>query len=69
MFDHGAIKLRKDLHSHRAGEEGIITAYLPEDNTYAVMFDGKIGGDNWITMDKITFDEYCEVTRLRVGNE
>jgi len=69
MLDHGAIKLRKDWRVHSAGKEGIITAYLPEDDRYAVMFDGKMGMDNWVTFDKITFDEYCEVTRLRLGKE
>jgi len=47
---HGSAKLKKDFHRWKKGEVGIITAYLPEDNIFAVMFEGNIPtGRNWIT--------------------
>ncbi len=39
----------------KKGEIGVITAYLPRQDVYAVMFDGKIGPGNWFRFDKITF--------------
>lgn len=40
-FNHGCAKLKKDYHHLVAGDEGILTAYLPEDDTFAVHFGDK----------------------------
>lgn len=41
------------------GEEGIITAYLPEIQRFAISFDGKVPGDRWITF-KMSEEEFLE---------
>jgi len=54
MF-HGTATLKVDLKDNDGsilrsiGEIGEITAYLPDDDTFAVMFERKAGPGNWFT--------------------
>lgn len=41
------------------GEEGIITAYLPEMQRFAISFDGKIPSDRWTTF-KMSEEQFLE---------
>jgi hypothetical protein len=67
-FVHGIAKLKKDIiiennTVRKVGEEGVITAYLPEDEKFAVMFDGMMGPENWFTFtSKESFDEWFDYT-------
>ena len=49
---HGFAKAKNKLPNVcEVGEEGIITAYLPDMQRFAVSFDGKIPGNRWITFE------------------
>jgi len=67
-FNHGTAKLKKniivkDMIVHRIDEEGIITAFLPNEQVYAVMFDGLTDPKNWFVFhDLKTFNEYFNYT-------
>ena len=61
-FNHGYAKLKKDFHDLVTGDEGILTAYLPEDNTFAVHF-GKKG---WHTF-KMTLEEFGELFEVELN--
>jgi len=59
--DHGKVIVKEafkygDGSDIGIGEEGIVTAFLPEDDKYAVMFTI----NRWITFDKISFEKFCE---------
>jgi len=60
-FNHGIGTLIKEITTPKGtikiGSKGILTAYLPEDNKYAVDF----GNGQWITFDKVSLDEYCKI--------
>lgn len=60
-FNHGVATLIKELVTPKGtlsvGTKGILTAYLPEYNKFAVDF----GNGQWITFDKYTMDMYCEI--------
>jgi hypothetical protein len=38
MFFHGMVEVKKDDKNHVKGSIGIVTAYLPEDETFAVIW-------------------------------
>lgn len=63
-MNHGTATLKKSLINdvgeviRKKGESGIITAFLPEDDRYAVMFDGQMGVNNWFTFNKKSFEEH-----------
>ena len=64
-MNHGTATLKKDIIIEnqvvrKKGETGIITAFLPEYDKYAVMFDGQMGTNNWFTLNKIQFDEFFD---------
>ena len=65
-MNHGSATLRKDIYDERGnvlrkkGEVGIITAFLPEDDRFAVMFDECIGINNWFTLDRASFEEFFD---------
>ena len=65
-WNHGTAKLKKDIIYdgrivRHQGETGVITAFLPEDGKYAVIFDGQMGPDNWFNFSDVeTFNEYFE---------
>ena len=67
-FNHGTAKLKKDIIIEgnvvrKTGEEGIITAYLPDEQTFGVMFDGLMGTGNWFTFHGTEdFNEYFDYT-------
>jgi len=60
-FNHGVGTLIKEITTTKGtievGSQGILTAYLPEDNKFAVDF----GNGQWITFDKVSLDEYCKI--------
>lgn len=57
---HGFAKAKIDIENVcKKDEEGIITAYLPEMERFAVSFDGKIPGPRWITF-KLTEEQFLE---------
>ena len=66
-MNHGTATLKVNIINdtgeiiREVGEVGIITAFLPDDNKYAVMFEGEMGANNWFTFhDKETFEEYFD---------
>ena len=62
-FDHGIAVAKEDIGELiKKGEPGIITAYLPEDNTFAVMFKGE---GRWYTFkdNEQWFLEHFDVIR------
>ena len=65
-MNHGTATLKMDLVDESGnilrhiGEVGVITAFLPDDAKYAVMFDGKMGFGNWFTMDKVSFEMFFD---------
>jgi len=61
-FNHGRAKLKKDYHNLVIGDEGMLTAYLPEDNTFAVHF----GDKGWFTF-KITLEEFTELFDIELN--
>lgn len=69
-MNHGTVVVKENLVSptgdvwRHVGEQGVITAYLPEDNIYAVMFDGQMGVGNWFTMDLVSFEKFFDVLSL-----
>jgi hypothetical protein len=56
MFYHGIAKHKGDYTWLEPGQEGIITAYLPEQKTFAVHF----GGQSWITFEDFTEEQFLE---------
>ncbi len=54
MINHGTAIINESLLNFdddivvNVGEEGIVTAYLPEEETFAVMFSG----DRWFTFNE-----------------
>ncbi len=68
-INHGTATLKKDIINdsgsiiREVGEKGIITAYLPEDNKFSVIFDSEMGANNWFTFNDIeTFKGYFNYT-------
>jgi hypothetical protein len=65
-LNHGTATLREDLVDgdgkvlRKKGETGEITAFLPEDDKYAVMFDGCVGVGNWFTLDRVSFEKFFD---------
>ena len=65
-FNHGTATVKETLCDRegnilrRVGEIGVITAFLPEVDKYAVMFDGLVGVGNFFTLDKVSFDKFFE---------
>jgi len=53
---------------HRVGEVGIITAFLPDRDIYAVKFDGD-EPYNWITMDFANFNKFFTYELKKEYNE
>ena len=60
-FNHGFAMCKKEM-LNQNGEvivpiktQGMITAFLPEEDKYAIYFDNT----QWITFDKNSLDEYC----------
>ena len=43
---------------------GTITAWLPEDDIYAILFDEIPEPNNWVRFDKQSFDTFCELIEL-----
>lgn len=62
-FNHGQAKLKKNFHHLVAGDEGILTAYLPEDNKFAVLFGDEKG---WHTFD-MTLEEFTELFEVELN--
>lgn len=66
-MDHGIAVLKIDIVDQdgnilrRKGEQGNITCFIPNDDKYAVVFEWKIGPNNWFTFDdKETFEKYFD---------
>lgn len=65
-FFHGTATLKVDLKDHegktlrKTGEVGEITAFLPRDETFAVIFERKVGPGNWFTF-KNNFETFKEM--------
>jgi len=59
-FNHGIGIVIKEITTSKGtievGKQGIITAYLPEYDKFAVDF-----GEQFITFDKVSLDEYCKI--------
>jgi hypothetical protein len=62
-MNHGYATLKRDFYGLLKGDGGVITAYLPEDNTFAVHF-GKKG---WHTF-KMTFEEFYDLFEVERGD-
>lgn len=66
---HGTVVLKENLIDNKGhvfrhiGEQGVITAFLPENDIYAVMFDGKIGIGNWFGFDGASFRKFFTITQ------
>ena len=60
-FNHGIGTTIKDIVLDKGtvevGRKGIVTAYLPSEDRFAIDF----GNGYWITFDKVSLDMYCEV--------
>ena len=65
-FNHGTATLRCDIEDDKGnvirkkGETGVITAYLPDMDKFAVMFDGHVGVGNWFTLDRTSFEQFFD---------
>ena len=65
---HGTATLIEDMRDkegniiRHAGEVGIITAYLPSNNKFSVMFDSRMDANSWFTFDKFSFDKFFQYT-------
>lgn len=61
---HGWATAKKDIENVcKQGAGGVITAYLPEMEIFAISFDGKVPGGKWIKfeMSEAEFLELFEV--------
>ena len=61
-FNHGKVTVLKELKFNETenvpvGTEGILTAYVPEEDIYGVLF----GEDKWFRFDKVSIDMYCKI--------
>ena len=71
QMNHGIATLKKDIIIEekivrKKGEVGNITAFLPEDNIYAVIFNWKVGPENWFTFhSKESFEEYFDYELIK----
>lgn len=61
---HGAAEAKQDYDNLKKGTAGMITAYLPEDNKFAVMWPGKV----WVTYD-CSEEQFNEWFRLSAPEE
>lgn len=71
-MNHGIAKVKKDIGNIPKGTMGVITAYLPRMDRIAVMWANTPGAspaEHWITFDKESFKEYCEIVELVEGLE
>ena len=69
-MNHGLVETKKPLkvtatQTIPEGTKGILTAYLPEMDRFAVFFEECGTAIRWITfVDQKSFDEYCTVLEL-----
>lgn len=75
MMFHGIATVKENLVGpagvvyRRVGEQGVITAWLPEDDRYAVMFEGKMGVGNWFTLDRVSLDKFFYIESIDLAGE
>lgn len=66
-MNHGWAIAKKDIANVCSESEGgIITAYLPEMERFAISFDGKIPGERWITFE-MTEKEFLENFKVELS--